>query len=523
MRISTGQLYTEASRNMLEGQSKLAEIQNKLSSGKNFTSLADDPVAANRVVSLKRELAQQEVFQSNIDSTRRRLELEETSLNDLNTAMDRMRELVIQAGNGTMTDSDRSIIAYELSTLVNYAAGLMNTRDAKGEYLFSGSKGTTQTYVLEGERYVYHGDASNRDIQIGSSLFTQSTDNGRFLFESIKSSPGLLTLGTETDWVQSTAFTDPVIAERYFRTTGDLQIDLDGSATLGYSYTLKDSAGNLLLDGDGNPLAENLAYDPSESQLVEVAGAEIMLGLPGTGDSDFGVAGIAPESLTDTESVVIDGQDAYTELMRLAGGEISIQSVGDGGSPETFSYKAYDANGSELLLLSVSGGTVLELTNPAGDLAMTLNLDSPAAVDSIDKTLTFVPPASATLRFERPTDNILNAVLDTIEILETPASGNPEQTAALTKGLDEALAKITEAQDRMGEATASLGSRLKSLDDSEFSNIDFKLMTESTLSAVEDLDYAAASTELAKRQLALEAAYASFAKIQGLSLFNYIN
>jgi len=45
----------------------------------------------------------------------------------------------------------------------------------------------------------------------------------------------------------------------------------------------------------------------------------------------------------------------------------------------------------------------------------------------------------------------------------------------------------------------------------------------STLSNVEDLDYAEAITQMNKEMLALEAAQSSFAKISQLNLFNYIN
>ena len=165
MRISTGQVFTNANNNMMENQSSLLDIQNKLSSGKQFTSLAEDPVGASQVVSLTRELAQLEMFNSNIDASRRRLELEETTLDDINTASDRARELVLQAANGTLSDVDRRTIAYELEELVGYMAGLMNSRDAKGEYLFSGSQGQTQTYIEKGGRYEYQGDTSTRQIQ----------------------------------------------------------------------------------------------------------------------------------------------------------------------------------------------------------------------------------------------------------------------------------------------------------------------------------------------------------------------
>jgi len=82
---------------------------------------------------------------------------------------------------------------------------------------------------------------------------------------------------------------------------------------------------------------------------------------------------------------------------------------------------------------------------------------------------------------------------------------------------------LSAIQERYSQAVAGLGARLNAVDSAEFANGDFKLLTEATLSSVVDLDYASAATELSKRQLALEAAYSSFAKIQGLSLFNYIN
>ena len=45
----------------------------------------------------------------------------------------------------------------------------------------------------------------------------------------------------------------------------------------------------------------------------------------------------------------------------------------------------------------------------------------------------------------------------------------------------------------------------------------------STLSEIEDLDYAKAVTQMNKEMLALQSAMGSFSKISGLSLFDYIN
>ena len=49
-----------------------------------------------------------------------------------------------------------------------------------------------------------------------------------------------------------------------------------------------------------------------------------------------------------------------------------------------------------------------------------------------------------------------------------------------------------------------------------------KLRVQSTLSDVQDLDYTTAVTQMNKEQMALQAAMSSFAKISGMSLFDYI-
>jgi len=407
MRISTTQLFNETTRNMMSGQSSLADIQNKISSGKNFQSLAEDPVGANRVVNLKRELSQLETFQQNIDSTRRRLSLAETTVADINTSITRARELVIQSGNGAvMSDTERRAISYELEEIVDFMAGLMNTRDAKGEYLFSGSKGTTQAYQKNiNGTYSFSGDASQREIQVASSQFVASSDSGNFLFESVVAGQGIELLGDTADLTA-------------------LNIDTT-------SLVINDAA----------------AFTQAFSA---------------TGDVTFAVvAGVV--QLTDS-----NGQD-------ISG---------------TYPYSAG------------------ELTLPGATLSIPTPLPSDAEVR---------------LRYTQEDGNVLNTLVANIDAMRTLSTTEPVQQQQLNDNLATTLDQLTAVEERLGQAVASIGARLNILDSSELSNDDFRLLTETTLSSVEDLDYAAASTELARKQLALEASYASFAKIQGLTLFNYIN
>ncbi|MBS97800.1 MAG: flagellar hook-associated protein 3 [Oceanospirillaceae bacterium] len=539
MRISTGQVFTNANNNMMENQSSLLDIQNKLSSGKQFTSLAEDPVGASQVVSLTRELAQLEMFNSNIDASRRRLELEETTLDDINTASDRARELVLQAANGTLSDVDRRTIAYELEELVGYMAGLMNSRDAKGEYLFSGSQGQTQTYIEKGGRYEYQGDTSTRQIQVSSALYVRSSDSGQFLFESVTDDPTLKATGSLQSSFdpEKLNVTDPDAFAAFMRETGDITVEVDqyddglgNPDSVTYNYTLRDSAGNVVEYPQGTPL-QSLGYDGTAAPTIQLDGASFELDLP---VPVIGSPGVSTDDLSATEEPTLNILDdnAYTGLMRQAGGEITIRSVDVGGG--TFEYQAFGVDGSPLedtlgnnLLQSAAPPAPVQLTLYGTDgVTQVLQVDKDAVADATteDVVLEFEPPSELKLSFSQPPTNILNVIMETAEMMREPVSGegNAQARSELQERFAQTLEQITMSQERLSEATATLGSRLNTLNDAELTNTDFQLMTEGTLSAVQDLDYAAASTELAKRQLALEAAYASFAKIQNLSLFNYI-
>lgn len=71
-------------------------------------------------------------------------------------------------------------------------------------------------------------------------------------------------------------------------------------------------------------------------------------------------------------------------------------------------------------------------------------------------------------------------------------------------------------------ARATIGSGLKGIDQQTSVIEDTVLNLKSTLSSVEDLDYASAITKMNQQMLSLEAAQSSFAKISQLSLFNFI-
>lgn len=637
MRISTAQLYTQASASMLEGQTKLAQTQARLASGKNFTSLAEDPVGANQVVSLKRELSQIEMFQNNIDATRRRLELTDTTLGQYQNSLDRARTLILQSANSTLTDVDRRSISFEIAEIVKEMAGLMNTRDSKGEYLFSGSKGTDEAYTLESGRYQFKGDSYNREIQIASGVYVASTDSGARVFESLATDTAISVTGSLRTSIVDYKITNPDLYKRLVQSEGDIQLqvfrvtpDATDPLSTGLVYSIVDSAGAPLTDSVGNVLA-GIPYTDTEREVdVELPGLALTLSLPldadaSTSDASLLITGDPKSVLSNfsvndsalfSEFMLANGNlginTSYDELTGsyawemvnsespasvLASGSYPQPGIGEitTGTPVVFparfaalaesgvfslsingvesspiSLSADYYDGPSLVvalqsaialdpLLSSAGVTAsydavtglrftlvdksaelnfalpnaqassqLGITSNKFDLSIggmevDLRLELPTTQQSYQEQLRYVAPETAELQLEQPPTNPLNALLTISEALRVPMEGDTEAREAFDAAVALVLDQTLVAQSRVSESSASVGSRLNGLDSAQASNTDFKLMTEGTLSAVEDLDYAAASTELAKRQLALQAAYSSFAKIQGLSLFNYLN
>jgi flagellar hook-associated protein 3 FlgL len=125
-------------------------------------------------------------YNANLTAAKNSLTQEEVTLNSANTILQRVRELAVQAGNGALSAGDRKSIAAELREREDELLSLMNTRNARGEYLFSGFQGKTQPFVRDANGgYVYKGDEGQRKLQIASSLNMPISDNGKSIFENV--------------------------------------------------------------------------------------------------------------------------------------------------------------------------------------------------------------------------------------------------------------------------------------------------------------------------------------------------
>ncbi len=96
------------------------------------------------------------------------------------------------------------------------------------------------------------------------------------------------------------------------------------------------------------------------------------------------------------------------------------------------------------------------------------------------------------------------------------------QPGAESGGIDDALTNLDAALDQVGTTRTSVGARAFRMDLEADRLVDVGVTREATRSGIEDADTATAITELKKTLMILEATQASFTKLSGMSLFDYL-
>lgn len=123
------------------------------------------------------------------------------------------------------------------------------------------------------------------------------------------------------------------------------------------------------------------------------------------------------------------------------------------------------------------------------------------------------------LDLNRPTkSNIAETLHQFFNALNDTSLSEQEFSSAVS----DALVGLDNGLEKMARENASIGARLNIAESIKAALLDAEVTNQTARSAIEDVDYAEASTEFSKQETALDAAFASFPQIANLSLFNYI-
>lgn len=407
MRISTNQIYDQNIRSIMNNQGDLAKTQEQLATGKRILTPSDDPVGAAKVLRLTEEIDELTQFQRNNDLVKGSLEQQEAVLTNITDSINRARTLIVQSGNGILSDPDKRAIGAELEQIKLEVFDLMNTQDADGNYLYAGFQSGNQAFdynpAATGNAITFAGDPGVSFVQLSNSSKIQSTSNGYEVFEN-------------------------VLSRFKFEVQGSTVADLETASVK--------QQGTFDTFFDKN-------YDP-----VNAGNNDYRITFLGTGQAQ----------LVNQGTTAVVATVDYTS-----------------GSPFTI-------NGMEFNVTAAPGDTIDFSLNPPEKKSMAQSLHEIQEI-------------------------LMDSTID---------------SSALQESIADALVGLDNGLEKLSLERASIGSRLNIAESTYESNLDMEIAARGARSALQDVDYAEASTEFAKQETALSAALATFPQVSNLSLFNYI-
>jgi flagellar hook-associated protein 3 FlgL len=305
IRISSQQIFSGGISRLQELNSSLNNTQQQISTGKRVNKPSDDPVAAARILKLDQELARVETYQRNVNLADNRLKQEESALASSVDIVQRIRELTVQAGNGSLSANDRQSISSELKERLGQLANIANTRDASGEYVFSGFQGATPAFSQNAAgSWEYQGDEGQRVLEIDDGVTVPISDHGKGIFVTIPAAAtGTVTTATPgNEYISGVNITDSSALKGI--STGRLEISVSSLAP--DQLTITGPGGAPITDAQGNVLPSTYQFTDGES--LEVFGVEFTVSDVAVGDS-FEIDTSRKQSVFSTIETLIAGLD----------------------------------------------------------------------------------------------------------------------------------------------------------------------------------------------------------------------
>jgi flagellar hook-associated protein 3 FlgL len=281
-------------------ESNINQTQNQMSSGLQFTTASQNPTAAGSVNNYEQALAQSQQYGTNATSAQTNLNTEDSALTQVQTQLQSLRDLALEANSGILTNSN-------LSSIATQAVQIQNS-----EYMFGGFDAQTQPFTLSATGATYNGDQGQRQVQIAAGQTVADGDNGDTVFNQIKTGNGTFTVSaaagnTGSGVIGATTVSNPAAYDGgtyaiTFTAPGTYQVTEGATVVTTGTYT------------DGTTIAFN--------------GVQVTLnGQPATGDS-FSLAPSGNQSLfTTVQNLVNTLQSGVTTPASSAALSNSINSA----------------------------------------------------------------------------------------------------------------------------------------------------------------------------------------------------
>jgi flagellar hook-associated protein 3 FlgL len=195
MKATQGTTYNMLGSRLNDVAQKLEELRNIGATGKKLNKPSDDPAAIRPVFNTRKQISNVDRNLNTMGLSLDTMQSTDGYLNSVENTMQRVKEIMTTAANGSLNDQDRAVLADELSELrkqlLDTSNGMVN-----GKYMFGGYKVDTIPFV-ENPSYTkigyvandpntwpvkYQGDGNATSLEITTGQQVQVNLTGSDLF-----------------------------------------------------------------------------------------------------------------------------------------------------------------------------------------------------------------------------------------------------------------------------------------------------------------------------------------------------
>ncbi len=303
MRIATANSYDNTVSLLARRQAELAAQQEKIATGKRVQKASDDPVAATLAETAQNRLSRTQADLRSLDTARSSLQQAESGLAESGELIQKVRDLLVSAGNATYGPSEREDIARQLEGLREQMIGVANLKDNSGRTLFGGLGGSATPFVdlygPSGNGVQFNGQRGQ--AAAGNTSLPQALD-GNAIWMRVPQGNGSFTLSLDGGNTGSVSTSVGEVTNPTALTGDEYRIDFaDVAGVMQYTVT------NVTTPA-ANPMPGQTGVPYSNGMTIEFDGQSLQMnGQPAAGDQ----VDLAPSTNTDIFSVV---QDAIAAL-----------------------------------------------------------------------------------------------------------------------------------------------------------------------------------------------------------------
>lgn len=471
LRITQGIIFANALNHIRNATANSLNTRSQIATGRKINRPSDDPAAILRIMPLRSEIRDLDRTMDTLAGARHGIDNATSVLEAASSTLSELRELTVQAANGTVSNEDRKSMVAIVDQLLQQMLASANSQWS-GRFTFAGSKSDTVPFQIVdgpgGSRAVYAGDQSTTTIQITAGITTDLNIPG----------------------------------DRVFMAHSRKQTTFEGITGAQPRGTADSGVGIGKLD-------------------VTYAGLDIPAGTTGISQGDSSTTALGPISYTYTGGV--------PPTLSLGGGPPQtvnggVQSFTVGSGSETISLDitgaVTPASGtitSQANLSTDGGATVLLVDDFSGGTSYQVRNSHDGTVLNVDPS-SMVRVGSERVKFEGTFDPF-TSLIAIRDILRNDA-GESDTTVALR--LSAMIADVDFAHNGVLNSLQELGNRSQNIDLFGSRLGELALARTTSLSEIEDVDLVEAILQMNQQDLSFQASLQLGASALTTTLLNFL-